>query len=84
MSAKDIPIKADKMFLNYLYRVKLLGKIRKDSVQYKELERAFYGALGNMVLILGHPLFEHNLTDIISELQDDVKEYWKVQKKEKV
>lgn len=84
MSAKDIPIKADKMFLNYLYRVKLLGKIRKDSVQYKELERAFYGALGNMVLILGHPLFEHNLTDIISDLQDDVKEYWNMQKTEKV
>ena len=73
---KDFPTKAEQMFNNYLYRCNLNPK-KLPPVQYLELKKAFYGAIGTMMKLFFQPYTEEELFKVMEGLQRDTTNFWK-------
>lgn len=73
--------KIEFMFSQYLMMVSL-DKLDKNSVQYKETKRAYYGAIGQILLIQRDELTqltEQESTDTLQSMLDETTDFWSKQ-----
>ena len=73
----NIPLSADRMFANFLYRAEL-NKKKMPKIQHDMMQEAFYGALANLLLILGteDAVPDEILGDYLTTLEKEVVVFW--------
>lgn len=76
--------KIEFMFNQYLMMVKL-DRLDKNGIQYKETKRAYYGAIGQLLLIQRDELTQlsdNEAADTLESLLKETTDYWSDQLKD--
>ena len=78
----ESPKRAKEMFDNYLVRTKI-DHLPTDSIQYIEIEKAFYAGLTSFVVMLNDCKTESATIENLSNMNKDISNFWNHAAKQK-